>query len=217
MHIQTIKTTRIVSLLLLILAITGCQTNAKKTDAVMQETHKRNLQASLLKTEKIKLTAENNRLLAQEANLKELNRTLKNEVQEKTVMVEQLKNQSIKVTMLNSILFSSGQYKLNKQGAIAIEKLVNVMNKHIQQGGIVRIIGHTDNLNVSKHNNTFQDNWDLSSLRAASVVRLLVWRHHIAPNSFRVEGHADTEPKASNATKTGRAQNRRIEILLTSK
>ncbi|MDQ6994658.1 MAG: OmpA family protein [Mariprofundaceae bacterium] len=216
MHIQTITKTQIVSLLLLILAITGCQTNTKKTDSVMQDAHKSDLQASLLKIEKIKLIAENNRLLAQEANLKELNRTLKNEVQEKTVMVEQLKNQSIKVTMLNSILFSSGQYKLNKQGRLAIAKLVNVIKKHIQQGGIVRIIGHTDNLYVNKRNGVFQDNWDLSSLRAASVVRLLVWGHHIAPNAFRVEGHADTEPKASNATKTGRAQNRRIEILLSS-
>ncbi|MDQ6974346.1 MAG: OmpA family protein [Mariprofundaceae bacterium] len=216
MHIQTVTTARILSLLLLIMGMTSCQTSVKKTDHVMQKPHITSLQASLLKTEKIKLASENNRLLAQELNLKELNRTLKNEVQEKTVMVEQLKKETIQVTMLNSILFSSGQYQLNEQGAIAIGKLVSVIKKHIQHGGIVRIIGHTDNLYVNKHNRAYQDNWDLSSLRAASVVRLLVWRYHIAPSSFRVEGHADTEPKASNSTKEGRAKNRRIEILLTS-
>jgi len=216
MRIQTVKIVHLLSLVLLILGITGCQTNIKKTDNVKQKTNESSLQASLLKTEKIKLAAENNRLLAQESSLKELNRTLKSEVQEKTVMIEKLKNQTIKVTMLNSILFSSGQYKLNKQGRMAIAKLVNVMKNHIQQGGIVRTIGHTDNLYVNKSNGVFQDNWDLSSLRAASVVRLLVWGYHIAPSSFRVEGHADIEPKASNATEAGRAKNRRIEILLTS-
>jgi len=201
---------------MLILGLAACQTTEKKPDTSIEKPSG-DIQAALLRTEKTKLTAENNRLLAQELNLKELNRSLKTEVKEKTVMVEQLKNQTIKVTLLNSILFSSGEYKLNKQGRAAIAKLVPVMKQHIQQGGIVRIVGHTDNLYVNKRNGVYQDNWDLSSLRAASVVRLLIWGHHIAPTNFRVEGHADTQPKATNETAKGRAQNRRIEILLTSK
>jgi len=199
-----------------LLGLTACQTAEKKTDAIIQKPDTK-AQAELLRTERTKLTAENNRLLAQELNLKELNRSLKTEVKEKTVMVEQLKNKTIKVTLLNSILFSSGEYKLNKQGRAAIAKLVPVMKQHIQQGGIVRIVGHTDNLYVNKRNGVYQDNWDLSSLRAASVVRVLIWGLHFNPNAFRVEGHASTEPRFPNNSEKGRAQNRRIEILLTSK
>lgn len=211
-HAITTKITRILWLSLLMFGTTACQTSTKKPDQTSQKLSTNTHQISLSPIEKTRLIAENNRLLAEE-----LNQSLKNEVQKKTVLVEQLQNKTIKVTMLNSILFSSGQYKLNQQGDIAISKLVPVLKKHVQHGGIVRIVGHTDNLYVNKHNVDYKDNWDLSSLRAASVVRLLIWRHHMKPSSFRIEGHADTEPKASNATKRGRAKNRRIEFLLTSK
>jgi len=202
---------------LLVFGLTACQTSVKTTDNPVQKPDMTAQQTESLKTEKTRLATENNRLLAQETNLKELNRSLNNEVQAKTAMVEELKNKTIKVTLLNSILFSSGQYQLNQQGRDSIAKLVPVMQQHIQQGGFIRIIGHTDNLSVHKNAAAFQDNWDLSSLRAASVVRLLIWGFHLPPKAFRVEGHADTEPKASNATAKGRAENRRIEILLTSK
>ncbi len=206
----------ILSLACLMLALNGCQSSPKH-DISPVKSDSPAMQAAHLQVEKTMLVAENNRLKAQKLNLKQLNQNLKHEVQEKTVMVEQLKNKTIKVTLLNSILFSSGQYKLNKQGRHAIAKLVPTIRQHMQQGGIVRIIGHTDNLYVNKSNGVFQDNWDLSSLRSASVVRLLIWGYHLPPKSFRIEGHADTDPRASNQTAKGRAQNRRIELLLSSK
>ncbi len=206
----------IFSMTFLMLTLNACQSTPKH-DISPSKPNDPALQAEHLKVEKAKLIAENNRLMAQKLNLKQLNRNLKQEVDEKTVMVEQLKNKTIKVTLLNSILFSSGQYKLNKHGRRAIAKLVPTIQQHIEQGGIVRIIGNTDNLYVNKHNGVFQDNWDLSSLRAASVVRLLIWGHHLPTKYFRIEGHADTEPRASNKTAAGRAQNRRIELLLSSK
>jgi len=213
----TEKVSRILCVCLLVLSMTACQTTVKKTDHVRKKPDTSIQQTNQLRAEKIKLTVENNLLLAQKLNLNELNRRLKNEVQEKTVMVEQLKNKSIKVTFLNSILFPFGSFELSKQGRSAIVTLKDIIKQHIQQGGIIRIIGHTDNVDVNKYNRTYKDNWDLSSLRAASVVRVLIWGLHFNPNTFRVEGHASTEPRASNTTEKGRAQNRRIEILLTSK
>jgi len=211
-----IYTMRMACFLFVLLGITACQTTTKKTDTVNQE-HASKLDATKLKAEKIQLSVENSLLQAQKLRLSELNRTLKKEVQEKTVLVEELKNKNIKVTFLNSILFPSGSYTLSKSGLHSIMKLKGIIKKHVEKGGIVRVIGHTDNVPVNKSSLAYKDNWDLSSYRAASVVRVLIWGLHLDPNAFRVEGHASTEPRFPNTTKQGRAQNRRIEILLTSK
>jgi len=200
----------------MLLGITACQTTTKNPDVVVQKNNSI-IQEKQLNAEEIQLTVANNLLLAQKLNLSELNRSLKSEVQKKTVLIEELKNKNIKVTFLNSILFPFGSYELSKQGRSSIVKLKDIIKKHIQQGGIIRVIGHTDNVDVNKYNRTYKDNWDLSSFRAASVVRVLIWGLHFDSNAFRVEGHASTEPRFSNANAKGRAQNRRIEILLTSK
>ena len=179
-------------------------------------------QAETLKAEKAKLTAENDLLAAQKINLRELNHSLKNELNKKQVIVEHVKDKPVKITLLNSMLFSDGdyspgEYELNERGAASISKLVPTIQNHIQQGGIVRIIGHTDNTYVHPNTASYHDNWELSSLRAIMIVRLLIWRYHLPVDAFRVEGHASAEPKDTNSTPAGRANNRRIEIVLASK
>ena len=207
----------IILLAILTLSLSACQSLSKQEIKALQEQAQ---QAEQLKSEKANLAAENDRLLTQELNLQELNRTLSSEINEKQVMIETLQSHpapsSVKVTFLNAILFSSGEYRLNAQGRQAIAKMVPTIQQHLQQGGVIRIIGHTDDLPVNKRNDNYQDNWDLSSLRAADVARLLIWGHHLPFHAFRVEGHAAAEPKASNKTEEGRANNRRIEIILAS-
>ncbi len=74
----------------------------------------------------------------------------------------------------------------------------------------ITVAGHTDDLPIS--NGRFRDNWDLSSARAASVIRELVIRHGIDPARLEAKGHADTRPLTRNGSAKDRARNRRIEI-----
>ena len=79
--------------------------------------------------------------------------------------------------------------------------------------GLIQIEGHTDNVAMS-FGNRYRDNWDLSSARAASVADYLEEGGSIAPGSMVIKGFADTNPIASNETAIGRAENRRIEVVV---
>ncbi|CAM3909654.1 flagellar motor protein MotB [Vreelandella rituensis] len=78
--------------------------------------------------------------------------------------------------------------------------------------GTIAIDGHTDNIPISTRR--FQSNWDLSAMRAASVANVLLLNEELSPERLVVQGFADTQPRASNATGQGRARNRRVEITI---
>ncbi|MWJ27065.1 OmpA family protein [Halomonas sp. ZH2S] len=78
--------------------------------------------------------------------------------------------------------------------------------------GTIAIDGHTDNIPIRTRR--FQSNWDLSAMRAALVANVLLLNDDLSPERLVVQGFADTQPRASNATQEGRAQNRRVEITI---
>jgi len=78
--------------------------------------------------------------------------------------------------------------------------------------GPLRIEGHTDNVPI--HNSQFATNWELSTARATAIARLLLERGPIDPANLSAAGYAEFHPVASNSTAAGRAQNRRVDIIL---
>ncbi|GGG81865.1 flagellar motor protein MotB [Edaphobacter dinghuensis] len=78
--------------------------------------------------------------------------------------------------------------------------------------GPLRIEGHTDNVPI--HNSQFPTNWELSTARATAIARLLLERGPIDPANLSAAGYAEFHPVASNSTAEGRAQNRRVDIIL---
>jgi Flagellar motor protein len=78
--------------------------------------------------------------------------------------------------------------------------------------GPLRIEGHTDNVPI--HNAQFATNWELSTTRATAIARLLLEHGPIDPANLSAAGYAEFHPVASNSTATGRAQNRRVDIIL---
>jgi chemotaxis protein MotB len=80
----------------------------------------------------------------------------------------------------------------------------------------VLIEGHTDNVPLRSTIN-FKDNWDLSTERAANIVRILSDLSKVSPKRLTAAGRSEYMPKASNDTPEGRAKNRRTEIILTPK
>jgi chemotaxis protein MotB len=79
----------------------------------------------------------------------------------------------------------------------------------------VRIEGHTDNKPI--HNAKFNDNWELSTARATELVRLLIVKYGFAPERLSAAGYAEYHPVVDNASAEGRAQNRRVDLVILGK
>jgi chemotaxis protein MotB len=76
----------------------------------------------------------------------------------------------------------------------------------------LRVEGHTDNVPI--HDSAFESNWELSSLRATSIARLFIEMKAIEPERVSAAGYAEYHPVASNDTEEGRAQNRRVDLVV---
>lgn len=116
------------------------------------------------------------------------------------------------ITLKERVLFGSGRADLSDRARTALDSIGAVLAQ--KPGSFIRVEGHTDNVPIAGR---YPSNWELSSARAASVVRLMVSDMGIDPSHFAVAGFGDTQPVASNDSPEGRAANRRIEIVITDK
>ena len=114
------------------------------------------------------------------------------------------------VAMSDKLLFESGKAIVNEQGREALGKLAGVLNK--QTDIDVYIEGHTDNVPIKTA--VFQDNWDLSVIRATSVVRILTETYGVNPLQIQPCGRGEFKPVDVNTTPEGKARNRRTEIIM---
>ena len=123
------------------------------------------------------------------------------------------KNGKIYVAMSDKLLFESGSAQVNKQGKEALGKLAEVLKK--QHDIDVFIEGHTDNKPIKTVQ--FNDNWDLSVVRATSVVRILTKDYGVNPLQILPCGRGEFMPVDNNESVEGRAHNRRTEIIMAPK
>jgi type VI secretion system protein ImpK len=107
-------------------------------------------------------------------------------------------------------LFRSAKAEVNEEYAPLMAAIAKVIGENAEVTGRVTVIGHTDSVPVQS-SNPFQSNQGLSEARAATIAEILV-ANGVPAENVSSEGRADTEPVGDNATKDGRAQNRRIEI-----
>lgn len=124
-----------------------------------------------------------------------------------------LKDGKVYVAMSDKLLFESGSARVDKRGKEALAKLAEVLNK--QNDIDVFIEGHTDNKPINTAQ--FKDNWDLSVIRATSVVRILTKDYGVNPLQIQPSGRGEYMPVADNNTTDGRARNRRTEIVMAPK
>ncbi|OJW77638.1 MAG: hypothetical protein BGO69_07390 [Bacteroidetes bacterium 46-16] len=130
--------------------------------------------------------------------------------QQLTVFV---KNGKVYVSMQESLLFPSGSAVVNPAGKDALAKVAGVLNS--SNGVNINIEGHTDSIPI--HNKMYKDNWDLSTARATSIAHVLIDDYRVSPTRLIASGHSWYDPVASNSTESGRALNRRTEIILEPK
>ncbi len=130
----------------------------------------------------------------------------------KSLMVTQHQDRLV-LTMLGQILFKSGQARLTPLGLDIMKQVGEVLatlpNKNIQ------VEGHTDNNPIyGRLQQQYPTNWELSTARATTVLRFLIEQTGMHPQDFSAAGYADTRPAVDNDSAEGRAQNRRVEIVL---
>jgi chemotaxis protein MotB len=114
------------------------------------------------------------------------------------------------VELPEKLLFAQGSASLSRNSKQALNPLASVLNNYPRVE--IYVVGHTDTLKV--HTAKFEDNWSLSTERANSVVRVLRDSYSVDPHRLMAAGRSKYGPSASNDTKEGRMQNRRIEIVL---
>jgi len=122
-----------------------------------------------------------------------------------------MKDGKIYVSLSEKLLFQSGSTEVDKKGKDALNKLATVLEK--QQDIAIMIEGHTDNVPIKTA--CMKDNWDLSVLRATSIVRILTVDNKVDEKKVVPSGRGEYIPVASNTTKEDRARNRRTEIILS--
>jgi chemotaxis protein MotB len=123
----------------------------------------------------------------------------------------EIKNGKVYVSMADKLLFKSGSVAVENKGKEALKLLSGVLEKNKDIDVLVE--GHTDNVPI--HTAVFRDNWDLSVVRATSIVRILIEDFQMDPARLTASGKGEYFPRASNLTEEGRAKNRRTEIILS--
>jgi len=121
------------------------------------------------------------------------------------------KDGNVYVALEEKLLFKSGSDVVDPKGKEALKSLAMVLNS--TDNITVMIEGHTDNVPIKTK--LFEDNWDLSTARATSILRILTKDYGFDPNRITASGRGQFHPVKSNETVEGRAANRRTEIILS--
>jgi chemotaxis protein MotB len=111
--------------------------------------------------------------------------------------------------LTDNLLFASGSATLQSQGDPLLDEVANLLK--LNQTHPIVVEGNTDNVPI--HTTQFASNWELSTTRATTVVRYFI-AHAVPAQQLGAAGYADLHPLASNSTATGRAKNRRVDIVM---
>lgn len=159
---------------------------------------------------------------AQLAKVKHEVQTVGEEIDRITKALEEKFGQSLVVTqqddrliltLLGQVLFESGEAELTPLGLKIMKQVGQVLST--LPGKYIQVEGHTDNNPIfGQLQQQYPSNWELSTARATTVLRYLIEQTRMDPKNFGATGYADTRPVTSNDTEEGRAQNRRVEIVL---
>ena len=130
----------------------------------------------------------------------------------KEVDVQVLKG-VVYISLTDNMLYKSGSYEVNDRAQETLSKIAKIIMDYKDYD--VLIEGNTDNVPISREN--IRNNWDLSCLRASSVVQYLQNHYGVDPKRLTAGGRGEYNPLASNDTSVGKQRNRRTQIIITPK
>ena len=135
----------------------------------------------------------------------------------KEVDVQVLKG-VVYISLADNMLYKSGSYEINDRAAETLSKIAKIIKDYSDYE--VLIEGNTDNVPVNKNAasmKNIRNNWDLSALRASSVVQALQNQYGVDPKRLTAGGRGEYNPITSNDTAVGKQRNRRTQIIITPK
>ena len=130
----------------------------------------------------------------------------------KEVDVQVLKG-VVYISLADNMLYKSGSYEINDRAAETLSKIAKIIKDYKDYD--VLIEGNTDNVPISREN--IRNNWDLSCLRASSVVQVLQNNYGVDPKRLTAGGRGEYNPLQPNTTESGKQRNRRTQIIITPK
>ena len=130
----------------------------------------------------------------------------------KEVDVQVLKG-VVYISLADNMLYKSGSYEINDRAAETLSKIAKIITDYKDYD--VLIEGNTDNVPISREN--IRNNWDLSCLRASSVVQALQNQYGVDPKRLTAGGRGEYNPLSDNNTEAGKLRNRRTQIIITPK
>lgn len=130
----------------------------------------------------------------------------------KEVDVQVLKG-VVYISLADNMLYKSGSYEINDRAAETLSKIAKIIKDYKDYD--VLIEGNTDNVPINREN--IRNNWDLSCLRASSVVQALQNQYGVDPNRLTAGGRGEYNPLQPNTTELGKQRNRRTQIIITPK
>jgi len=137
---------------------------------------------------------------------------LEEEIENREVIINELEEE-LSVTFVDRVLFQSGKAAVTPKGQEILTKVGQIL-RHVKSKRI-RVEGHTDNkLILPEYQHKFPSNWELSAARAAAVVSYFQNELGFDPSNLEATGHSFYKPIATNETEEGRAQNRRVNIII---
>ncbi|HEY4324804.1 MAG TPA: flagellar motor protein MotB, partial [Mucilaginibacter sp.] len=117
------------------------------------------------------------------------------------------------ISLSDNMLYKSGSYEISNTASETLSKIAKIISDYNTYD--VLIEGNTDNVPISQKN--IRNNWDLSTLRASSVVQALQNSYNVDPKRLTAGGRGEYNPVADNSTADGKTKNRRTEIIITPK
>ena len=117
------------------------------------------------------------------------------------------------ISLADNMLYKSGSYEIGDRAGETLSKIAKIITDYPDYDVLVE--GNTDNVPIKREN--IRNNWDLSTLRASSVVQALINDYGVEPKRLTAGGRGEFNPVASNLTEKGRQRNRRTQIIITPK
>ena len=135
----------------------------------------------------------------------------------KEVDVQVLKG-VVYISLADNMLYKSGSYEINDRAQETLSKIAKIISDYSDYDVLVE--GNTDNVpvnNAAASMKNIRNNWDLSCLRASSVVQYLINKFNVSPKRLTAGGRGEFNPLVSNDTDLGKQRNRRTQIIITPK
>ena len=199
------------------------QEAGKTMTQMRQEIDRLTAESQKIKEERAQLIAERDRLALEKENREkellaaqdtygELIDKMRSEISRGEVTISELQGK-LTVNLVEKILFDSGSADIKSGGKEVLSKVGTILNDVKDKE--IRVEGYSDNLPISPRlKSIYPSNWELSSARAISVVQFLRTTLNVPGERLSASGFAEFRPIADNSTPEGRAQNRRIQIIL---